>query len=347
MKKNLLTFIIAVLAFLVGTGYAHAYKDPDVPTFNFSPDFQVDGLYYKIITDGVELTRAEGNSETVPTYQKEEITVPQSVTFNGNTYRVIRIGQGTFLKDKNIKNITLPEGLKSIGSYAFSQSTIENFNFPTLLKVIDEYAFFYCQGLTSIAIPDKIVDLHINKYAFAACNYMKEFTIGLGVTYMGKGSLGAVTWLEPGVSMGLNKYCVSTKLNKLYSPFETPLPVEDFVPVWEEFPNPIDSSWPIYYLYRDCVVHIPEGTMEKYKKAEIWKFFEHFEEDPALSAIDKVELDGSEIRVEGGRMVAEGNVEVFDLGGRKVAEGLAENLPALPAGFYIVRTPNATAKVVL
>ena len=57
--------------------------------------------------------------------------------------------------------------------------------------------------------------------------------------------------------------------------------------------------------------------------------------------------DGDAIRVEGGRIVADGNIEVYTPDGRLVATGYADELPALPSGLYIVRTSAATAKIVL
>ncbi|MDE5726716.1 MAG: leucine-rich repeat domain-containing protein [Duncaniella sp.] len=354
MKQQLLTFIIVLIASIASTNYALAdnslYQNaPDVPTFDFSPDFQVDGLYWKIVPGGVELTRATGNSDTAPAYELVSLTVPESVTYNGENYPVIGIGQGTFMRNKTIKEITFPEGLKSIGDRAFNQATIETLNFPTTLQVIGKRAFCYCQSLTSIVIPDNVKDLTIKEYAFAACNFMKDFTIGRGVKHMEQGALGTEVWYISGYpgTGGLNKFAVSTKLDNLYCPFDNPPLFDIMVPVWYDYYNPVDKNQYKYYLYHDCVLNVPVGSKEKYSNSTNWSDFKKIVEDPALSAIDKVELDRSGIRVEGGRIVAEGNVEVFDLGGRKVAEGLAENLPALPAGFYIVRTPNATAKVVL
>jgi len=336
----------------MGTGYAHADYEPEVPpvsTFEFTPDFQVDGLYWKIVPGGVELTRATGNSDTAPTYGLVSMAVPESVEYNGETYTVVGIGQGTFQRDKTIKDITFPEGLKSIGDYAFNQSAIETFNFPAELNVIGERAFNYCQGLKSVVIPDNVYQLTIKYAAFAGCNYLSKFTIGRGVKSMEAGVLGLQIWYIHLMPSGLAKFSVATRLKDLYCPFDNPPAYGQFIPydMWQLFWNPLEQKTESYVLTEDCVLHVPVGSKERYSNSNNWSEFKKIVEDPALSAIDKVELGRPGISVEGGRIVAEGHVEVYDLGGRKVAEGMAENLPELPAGFYIVRTPEATAKVVL
>lgn len=340
---------------VVCPGHAYAYIDPDthLSEVDFAPDFQVDGLYYKIISGGVELTRAEGSWETAQQYQKVTVTVPASVTYNGETYPVIRIGEAVFQKNKTLKKIILPEGLKSIGKCAFYQSSIENFNFPTTLETIGQYAFCYCQGLKSIVIPDNVANLTIDGGAFSACSFMEEFTIGRGVRHMALGALGAITWTEPGLSGGLNKYCASTELRRLYCPFDNPPSFEPLVGNWYEWFNPLKPNGDDfyagrhYYLFHHCILYVPVGSREKYKKHDSWKAFEMIREDKNLSAIDDIAVDGEGIRVEGGRIMGEGVMEVYDLGGRQVARGVADELPELPAGFYIVRNQTSTAKIAI
>ena len=52
---------------------------------------------------------------------------------------------------------------------------------------IGERAFYYCEGLTTITIPDSVTS--IGKYAFSQCRSLTSVTIGAGVTSIGNGAL--------------------------------------------------------------------------------------------------------------------------------------------------------------
>jgi len=344
MKQKFLSFILILIVSVCGTSYVHAERQSTfhIPTFEFAPDFEVDGLSYKIIDGGVELTRPAGSSETVPTYNLETLVVPETVSHGGNTYPVVRIGEGTFLEDKAIRNITIPEGVVSYGKYSFGYSGIKNVNFPSTLKKIEYMAFWFCENLESIVIPDNVEE--IGESAFSACENMRTFTFGRGLASVGMNVVGSYSWLvhDPmGWGMGLEKNCTSTELTHLYCPYDTPPNFPDLASFWT------NAGGYSYYLYFECRLMVPKGCKEKYKKHDSWKVFEKISEDSSLSAIDDIAVDGEGIRVEGGRIVGEDVMEVYDLGGRQVARGTAEELPELPAGFYIVRNQTSTAKIAI
>jgi len=311
------------------------------PVFKFTPDFAVDGVYYSIIDDGVAVTREEGTVENTLSYNVETFTVPSSVVHEGVTYPVVSIVDGTFHKDRTLKKIVLPEGFRRIGQYAFDQSEITEINFPTTLKVIAPHAFRLCYGLTSITIPDDVASLSIGEDAFAGCKNISIFRIGRGVKRMGENSLGTCNWYEYGNGNGSGYISMPVMLDRLYSPFE--VPPSGFGPLFNSW---LYDGGP-YYLYIDCVLHVPVGSAELYKKAENWKDFIRIVEDPELSSIKDVMTGEGSIRAEAGRIVGEGVLEVYDFGGRMIARGRAEELPVFPAGFYIVRNATSTAKVAI
>lgn len=208
-----------------GTSYVHAERQSTfhIPTFEFAPDFEVDGLSYKIIDGGVELTRPAGSSETVPTYNLETLVVPETVSHSGNTYPVVRIGEGTFLEDKAIRNITIPEGVVSYGKYSFGYSGIKNVNFPSTLKKIEYMAFWFCENLESIVIPDNVEE--IGESAFSACENMRTFTFGRGLASVGMNVVGSYSWLvhDPmGWGMGLEKTAHQQSLPISIAPMTLP-----------------------------------------------------------------------------------------------------------------------------
>ncbi|MGN0795709.1 MAG: leucine-rich repeat domain-containing protein [Christensenellales bacterium] len=131
---------------------------------------------------------------------------------------VASIGYKAFFERKGLTNITIPSSVTSIGKWAFSECsgltniTVENGNtryhsdgnclietatktliagcknsvIPTDGSVtsIGDYAFFGCNGLTSITIPNSVTS--IGDYAFFGCSGLTSITIPDGVTSIGE-----------------------------------------------------------------------------------------------------------------------------------------------------------------
>ena len=54
-------------------------------------------------------------------------------------------------------NVVIPDGVTSIGNWAFSRSTnLNSIVMPNSVTSIGEYAFYYCESLTTITIPDSV-----------------------------------------------------------------------------------------------------------------------------------------------------------------------------------------------
>ena len=80
-----------------------------------------------------------------------------------------------------IKAISLPDGLTSIGSYAFLNcSGLTSIEIPNSVTSIGSEAFNNCSGLTSIEIPNSVIS--IGNGAFYDCSGLTSVTIGNSVT---------------------------------------------------------------------------------------------------------------------------------------------------------------------
>ena len=99
---------------------------------------------------------------------------------NNNT----KILNGAFENCINIKNISIPNGVKSIGSRTFSGcSNLTSIVIPDSVTSIGGSAFENCSSLTSITIPDSVTS--IGDRAFRYCSSLTSITIPDSVTSIG------------------------------------------------------------------------------------------------------------------------------------------------------------------
>ena len=135
-------------------------------------DFAVDGIYYQI-TSKTDLTVAvsyKGDYDN--DYSNEysgSVTIPESVTYNGNTYSVTSIGDDAFYFCSGLTSVTIGNSVTSIGSSAFSHcSGLTSVTIPNSVTSIGSYAFCLCDDLTSVTIPNSVTS--IGEFAFSHCS---------------------------------------------------------------------------------------------------------------------------------------------------------------------------------
>ena len=79
------------------------------------------------------------------------------------------------------KNTVIPDGVVSIGEYAFYYSTsLVSITIPDSVTNIDEYAFGHCTGLVRITVPDSVTN--IGQSAFGYCTSLTSVTLSNNVT---------------------------------------------------------------------------------------------------------------------------------------------------------------------
>ena len=84
----------------------------------------------------------------------------------------------------NLTIANIPEGVTSIGSYAFNRcSGLTSITIPEGVTSIGNYAFYRCSGLTSITLPEGVTS--IGSYAFEGCTGLTSITIPSSVTSIG------------------------------------------------------------------------------------------------------------------------------------------------------------------
>ncbi len=83
-------------------------------------------------------------------------------------------------RDDGASALTLPQGVKGIGTRAFAEFwDLETVVIPDTVKRIGRGAFFECTFLDDVNIPDSVVT--IGTGAFENCSYMQTLSVGTGV----------------------------------------------------------------------------------------------------------------------------------------------------------------------
>jgi len=114
---------------------------------------------------------------TITRYRgKEQVVIPATI----NDINVTKIGDKAFF-GKKITDITIPDGVTSIGNSAFEEvSGLTIVTIPNSVTNIGDGAFTNCKSLTSVTISNSITNIEAN--IFAGCNSLTSVTIPDSVT---------------------------------------------------------------------------------------------------------------------------------------------------------------------
>ena len=103
-----------------------------------------------------------------------------TVNFPDNTTRI----PGGLFAGSGIKEITIPETVTEIGSYAFAScKSLQGINFPASLEKIRGHAFANCTALQNIEYPDGIKEL--GDYTFYGCTSLERIEFPEGLSTLG------------------------------------------------------------------------------------------------------------------------------------------------------------------
>ena len=158
------------------------------PFSNVGDTITVDGIRYDLtgpLSKTVEVTHAPNNE-----IYSGEVTIPESITYNNETYTVTRIGRWGLADQRptwgglNITSLHLPNTLRCIASGGLSRSTLTELHIPDNVELIAEYAFYYMQELTSISLPLNIQ--YIATYCFNQCSKLDKVELPASIKAFGR-----------------------------------------------------------------------------------------------------------------------------------------------------------------
>lgn len=142
----------------------------------FAKGVEIDGVNYNFLEDN--------KAEVTTGSYTGDVTIPESVTYNGITYSVTSIGDYAFASRKEMTSVTIPASVATIGEYAFyGCSALTSVTIPEGVTSISHSAFSYCKGLTEFVIPGSVTS--IGEYSFYSCSNLASVTIPESVTSIG------------------------------------------------------------------------------------------------------------------------------------------------------------------
>ena len=140
------------------------------------------------LTLPASLTEIDGNP--IP-------AIPLSRHFFANSLRiapdnpVLRIenqmlltGDTVICAARDVRDVTVPEGITTIGRGAFYSAQVERVTLPEGLMEIQQEAFYDCFALRSISLPESLQS--IGASAFSSCRALAEITLPEGLRTIGK-----------------------------------------------------------------------------------------------------------------------------------------------------------------
>jgi len=121
-------------------------------------DMTVDGIKYKITGSGtvaVTYPNEAQPSATNPCPYSGEITIPQSITIKGKSFKVTAIGDYAF-HCADITALSLPEGITQLGYKAIYQTQLTEIVVPNSVTLMDYEALGYNKVLEKISFGENI-----------------------------------------------------------------------------------------------------------------------------------------------------------------------------------------------
>ena len=234
MKRNLL-FLLMTLVLPIG---ACAY------------DAYINGIYYNFSENEAEVT-----SSNNPGSYSGSLVIPEFVGKDEKTYRVTSIGEDAFLDCRTLTSIAIPNYLTHIGSGAFwnckSLTEVHIKDMEAWCKITfgeshsnplyyAKHLYMNGQEIKDLTIPDSIAT--INNYAFYNCSDLKTITLPGSITSIGHDAFY-------GCSSLTDVYCDAN-----------------------EVPEAVSSAFP-YASLKSATLHVPAGSIDKYKAQSPWSRF--------------------------------------------------------------------------
>jgi hypothetical protein len=240
MKKSLLVLLVILFAI----NFSSKAED-------FSAINNDDTIYYEILSSvfpyTAEVTFRGENYYNYPNKYAGDISIPDSVFYNGNYYKVTSIEEYAFCYCYDLTSINLPNSVTSIGREAFGDCLgLTSIIIPNSVTSIGQSTFYNCSSLSSITIPSSVTSIgsrafentpwynskpdglvYINNVLYSYKGVMPEnTTINIqegtksivGLAFSGCSGLTSITIPNSVTSIGANTFMDCNRLTSIIIP---------------------------------------------------------------------------------------------------------------------------------
>ena len=284
------------------------------------------------------------------------VTIPEGIA---------TISDNTFLRCTALVDVNIPQSITSIGANAFRYCPFISLELPADLQSIGRNAFQDCAKLTSINIPENVTTMgscvfygctslgsvtfpqnitNVPELTFQNCSNLTSFNISQNVTdigthaFYGCSKLASISIPKNVTNIADYAFNGCTKLEEVIVEWETPLTVSPTI-----FYGGVNLS--------ECTLKVPQGTLEDYQKADVWKNFGQIITSGNISTADYPVKYNSILVTVKNRTITVANaiqpVTIYNLLGNFIVQGNLTEFTMPQAGTYIVRIGNEVQKVIV
>lgn len=172
-------------------------------------------------------------------FYENDVIIPEKVIYNNKEYNVVRIGERTFANCRFLKSVSVPATVVSIGEYAFAARGGEKYTWNSSTYEMTWAESMLTSALTDVNFASESMLTTIEDYAFYYAQVLTKQVIPANVTDIAENALPNST--VPCVLCVANEppaYALTTTTQ--LSP----------------------------------ILLVPYGTVDKYKAAEPWKYYQ-------------------------------------------------------------------------
>lgn len=186
----------------------------------------------------------------------ESVDLPSSVEYIGahafqrsNSLKQVRMGdsvkaieESAFWSCENLEEINIPNSVQTIGDGALSNTSLECIVLPESVKEISNNLFAGCNKLISVVMGDSVTNIGSN--AFINCTKLNSIVLPESLQTINYGAFHNCT----------NMSVINSKIIN---------------------PNTVNLTGDVFYGIdkEHCVLNVPVGSAEIYRKTNIWKSF--------------------------------------------------------------------------